>query len=545
MKLFSFFFLAFFINIFFPNHQEVVYIRCNQVGYLPGDLKSAKIFSADSLSENSFEIINQADQKNVFTGKLINLKGDINDFHFFYSADFSSLKIPGKYFIRAGNAASPVFEIGNKIYNRVVDSLMLFLKVQRCGPTNPLLHRTCHLWDVARIQDEKINRQIDVTGGWHDAGDYLKFVSTTAYTTYLLIFSFEFDNQKFGFDNDHNQVPDVLEEAKIGIDWLLRCNFAQDSLITRVQDLRDHSAKWRLPEDDSLRYDRVGITSVTKSEAGIYSAALALAARIWIEKFKSVELAKQCLNSALNIYNVKDSFPVSDVEDSLMYPDKNFYGKFELAAAELFNTTGDSTFLKEAVQYGDSAKADYWWSYGDINSLAHYILAKHVPRFEKFIEENISEFNRRMHKSVFNEGAGYSWGTTTTFLGISLQSILLSDLNTNYSGDSLSVFQRDYILGRNLWGYSFIHNIGTTFPIQQHSQVGYFNNGYLPGALSSGPAPSKLFKQYRINLKADRQNKFNYDSLQFNDIYSDFISNEPTIVGNITALFVMGYYSQR
>ena len=175
-----------------------------------------------------------------------------------------------------------------------------------------------------------------------------------------------------------------------------------------------------------------------------------------------------------------------------MYRDTNYYGEFELAATELFNSTGDSSYLNDAVRYGDKAGSDYWWSYGDINSLAHYRLALHFPEFSRYIKINLHSFSEGMKGSSFNEGTDYSWGTTTTFLGISFQAILLKDLDESVSVDSLMILPHYFVLGRNLWGLSFIHNIGTNFPVHQHSQVGYFNNGYLPGVLSPGPAPSHL-----------------------------------------------------
>ena len=188
---------------------------------------------------------------------------------------------------------------------------MLFFKEQRCGPTKPILHQACHLWDISGIEGREAAGSIDVTGGWHDAGDYLKFVSTTAYKAYMLIFAYDFNKVKFGFDNDNDLVPDVLEEAKIGLDWLLRCNYKPDSLITRVQDLKDHSVEWRLPENDLMKFERKGSIYITKSESGMYSAALAIAAAVWNKKFKSNTFSEACLTSAMNIYNLRESLPVA------------------------------------------------------------------------------------------------------------------------------------------------------------------------------------------------------------------------------------------
>ena len=443
MKYFLFLFI--FLTVSIPSFgKSKIYLRYDQVGYLPGDIKSFVVFSKDSLVEKNFEIIDIKTKTTVFQGRLIPQNKTLNDFNFFYTGNFSELKTAGNYIIKVNGISSSEFKITDSVFNPVVDSIMMFFKEQRCGPTNPYLHKTCHLWDIARLEGENYPRQIDVTGGWHDAGDYLKFLSTTALTTYLLIFSYDFDPVKFGFDNNQNNVPDVLEEAKIGLDWLLRCNFKPDSLITQVQDFRDHQAKWRLPENDSLRFDRVGIARITKSEAGIYAAALAIAAKIWNQKFKSFDFADRCFKSALNIYNYRDKYDTETNTDSLLYPDKNYYGKFELASIELFNITNDSTYLINAIKYADSAMADYWWSYGDFNSLAHYRVAKHNPVYKNYILENLNSFQKNMNQNIFNEGADYSWGSTTTFLGISLQVILLNDLNSNKDFDSLDISERLY-----------------------------------------------------------------------------------------------------
>lgn len=543
MKLFLISFILFSFQSQNGTAASEIFIRCNQAGYLPDDIKSAVVFSESPVEADKFEIVNTATNQIEFSGRIERSFHTFNNFRYFYTVDFSAVKKKGNYRIIITGTGSPRFRIGYDVYNGIVDSLMLFFKEQRCGPTNPILHKVCHLWDIGGLEGAKNNKQIDVTGGWHDAGDYLKFVSTTAYTTYLMIFSYEFDKNKFGFDNDGDSVPDLLEEAKIGLDWLLRCNYEQDSLISRVQDLRDHSEKWRLPENDLLKFDRTGSTVISKSEAGIYSAVLALAARVWEKKFRSLKFSKSCLNSAINIYNIKDELPAVKENDSLMYRDENYYDEFELAAVELFNTTGDSSYLAQAAGYGDKAGSDYWWSYGDICSLAHYCLASHFPRFTEYIKNNVNSFNKRMQISAFNEGADYSWGSNTTFMGIALQAILLKSLDKSFQSDSLIILQRDFILGRNLWGVSFIHNIGSNFPFHQHSQVGFFNKGYLPGALSPGPAPASILEKYRLKFAGKSENIFNSDSLQYNDEFTDFITNEPTLTGNATAIFVFGYFS--
>lgn len=520
-----------------------VYIRINQVGFLPGDIKTGVILSNINLSKEKFFVRDYNSQEIVYENFIIESHKSYGNFSFCYDIDFSDLKKDGRYFVEIIEQKSFPFLIGNSIYNSVRDSLSLFFKVQRCGPTNPLLHQPCHLSDATRVIGNIDSATIDLTGGWHDAGDYIKFLKTTAYATYMLIFSYEFDKEKFSYDLDKNNVPDILEEAKVGLDWLLRCNFEKYKLVSQVQDERDHQAEFRLPEKDSLQFDRPAFVSIGKNTIGIYVAALSLAARIWKEKFYDDNFSTKCLNTAENIYSIRNDVQDIDSTYSKAYLEKSFDGKLALGAIELYITTKNKKYLSEAIVYGKNAKSDFWWSFGDINSLAHYKIAKFKPEFANYIYQNLIASKNRSDTLCFNEGLDYSWGTTNSLLGISLQAILYKRLISSNEFDSLLTFQRDYILGRNPWGLSFIYNIGSKFPKHLHSQIAYFYNGYLPGALSAGPAPLDILNKYSIERKNFEYDLFNSDNIKYYDDAMDYINNEPTIVGNATAIFVFGNLS--
>ncbi len=544
MKFHSRFFLAllftFLLHYAAASKGKPIYIRVNQVGFLIKDIKTAVVMSEAPIKNKEFAVRDVTSHKNIYKNKLNDPVYEYGRFRYCYILDFSGLKKTGKYEIIVDGNISYPFRIDNDAYSAIADSLLLFYKVQRCGPTNPYLHGPCHLSDVARVIGEPNLGMVDVTGGWHDAGDYIKFLSTIAYTTYMMIFSYEFNKDKFGFDDDHNGVPDILEEAKIGLDWLLRANFSKDKLITQVQDIRDHDVGWRLPEYDTLRYDRAGIEGIGKDQIGIYSAALAIGAKVWKEKFHYDEFANRCLAAAEKFYAIRNKVADIDTSTSGFYRDTKFWGKLALGAVELYNATKNSKYLTDASVYGDSAKSDYWWSWGDINSLADYRIAQHIPRFSEYIVNNLKAFNANKNKSIFKEGMAYTWGTTNSFLGIDLQNILYKSLTGKTDFDSLAAYQRDYVLGRNPWGISFIYNIGKVFPQHLHSQVAYFHNGYLPGALSAGPAPESILKHYDIKRTNFKYDLFNSDDIKYYDDRMDYITNEPTIVGNATALFVFG-----
>jgi len=511
-------------------------------------MKSGVILSEEQIPLNKFTVINQITNVKVYSGEIRKSANNYSRFKNCYYFDFTKLKDNGKFSINVGNESSFPFTIGEEVYNAVVDSLMLFFRIQRCGPTHPLMHKKCHLSDASIIISSDLdtsNNSVDVTGGWHDAGDYIKFFSTTALTTYMLLFAYEFDKEKFEFDNDNNNVPDILEEAKVGLDWLLRCNISDTAFVLQVQDERDHAVGWRLPENDSLQFSRPAFTGLGKNVVGIYSAVMSLASRIWSEKFSSDKFANRCLTSAIQKYSIHQNINEIDNTHSAFYKDKKYYGKLALGAIEIYIATGIENYLADAVSYGDSAKQDHWWSWGDVNSLAHYKLSKVIPRFREYIKSNINYFNTKKDSSVFNEGVNYTWGTTTSLLGTALQAILYKSLTGNEQFDSLLILQRDYILGRNPWGLSFINGIGEKYPEHIHSQIAFFNSGNLPGALSAGGAPVSITNKYEIARTDTSFYFFNSPFATYFDDWNDYITNEATIFGNATALFVYGYFSNR
>lgn len=521
------------------------YIRASQLGYLPSDQKTAVVFSKGELGKAGFEIIDTGSRKTVFEGTLSKVEAAYAGFNFVYKIDFSGLLIPGKYYIKIGSSQSYSFSIGNKIFAPVVDSLLYFFKVQRCGYTSPALHNTCHIADATSVVDGKnvINKKIDLTGGWHDAGDYVKFLNTTAVATYTLLFAYDFDPVKFGFDGDHNNIPDILDEAKVGLDWLLRCYYSPFKLVTQVQDLRDHDVGWRMPENDNLQFDRPAFLGAGKNLTGIYSAVLALASRIWKEKIKYYEFADKCLNTAQAVYTVRNQVPDVDSSGTGHYVDKEYAGKLALGAYELFAATSRKEYLSQSCAYADQAGSDFWWSWGNINSFVHYRLGSIDKKYAGYIEKNLNRFADTSSKNIFEMGANATWGTTNTLLGISLQSILWKKLTGDSRYDRMAVTQRDFVAGRNPWGVCLISGFGANPVKSLHHQISFLNGGKLTGGVAAGPVKKEIVTSQKIPYeKNDQYSIFQTGDLYYRDERADYITNEPTIVSNATAIFVFGFY---
>lgn len=522
--------------------ETEIYFRLNQVGFLTDENKTAIILSNTNLDGLKVEVKNILTNQTAYSQVLKNNLGPYGNFKFTYSFDFTTVAQTGEFFLEAANCQSLPFAISNNVNKGIAELLLDFFKIQRCGYTNPELHNVCHIADATSIVDGKrtLQQSVDLTGGWHDAGDYVKFLNTTAYSTYILLFAYEFNPQKFGFDRDRNGSPDILEEAKIGLDWMIRAAYKSDKFITQVQDLRDHDVGWRLPEDDPLAFDRPGFVGIGKNLIGIYSATMAIASRIWRDKFQYNEFADKCLGLAEKYYSIRNRVPAVDSSGTGMYLDNSFEGKMALGAVELYITNKKQNYLNDAKLYADSAGSDFWWSWGNINSIAHYRLAMFDTKYKDFIKNSLEHFSKNMQNNLFGLGTTLSWGTNHTLLGITILNILWSRLSNDKSYNSLATVQKDFILGRNPWGISFIFNVGKNFTKNFHHQVSFIK-GKLNGGFAAGPATKEFLKNYNITYEnPDKYAKFQTNDMFYRDDRVDYITNEPTIAANATAIFVFG-----
>ena len=236
------------------------WIRINQLGYLPRSVKVAVYISTNDLSDKNFTVHNALTGAVVFRSKARQYSGEEWGMRSAARLDFSELETPGGYFIRFGNTESGTFSISPGVYSGTADFLLKYMRQQRCG-YNPFYADSCHTHDAIIVDHpEKSGQRIDVTGGWHDATDYLQYTCTSANAVYQMLFAYRRNPGVFGDSFDasgnpgSNGIPDILDEARWGIDWLLKMNPDSGEMYNQIADDRDH-AGFRLPADDKASYD--------------------------------------------------------------------------------------------------------------------------------------------------------------------------------------------------------------------------------------------------------------------------------------------------
>ena len=177
----------------------------NQVGFVPAASKRC-VVPGDAATD--FEVIRLEDRKVVFTGKLKPSRGD---FGVFSSGDFGTVNIPGTYYIQAGPSRSYPFRINRSAYDDVIQTIVKYFSLQRCGPSTTGYLAPCHLDDGVRLDNGKHQ---DVTGGWHDASDLRKWAGATI--NGMIGLSRLYEEAKPGWDRGQ-----ILEELRWGNRYFL------------------------------------------------------------------------------------------------------------------------------------------------------------------------------------------------------------------------------------------------------------------------------------------------------------------------------------
>jgi len=312
-------------------NEDSTWIRINQLGYIPAGNKVAVWCSKDSVTVKTFQLIDASSKKIAFSGSAGKTFGAYGPFRQTCRLDFSSFKTLGKYYLQAGDVKSPVFEIGNDVYKGAADFCLRYMRQQRSG-FNPYLKDSCHTHDGYTLYGPMPDStHIDVRGGWHDASDYLQYSTTSANATWHLLaawrdFPKSFSDEKLGNGLDgKNGIPDVLDEAQWGLDWLLKMFPSRNIMFNQIADDRDHMGM-RIPKEDSFYgkgYERpvyfvsgkpqqrgkfMNNSTGAASTAGKFSSAFGLAEYLMAtdSSFKKLNTGKPYYEKAIEALRYRD-----------------------------------------------------------------------------------------------------------------------------------------------------------------------------------------------------------------------------------------------
>nr|WP_121270025.1 glycoside hydrolase family 9 protein [Pedobacter schmidteae] len=568
---------------------ESEWIRINQLGYQPQSVKVAVWASKNEVSQPvKFEIIEKETGKQVYTSGAVKAFGAYGPFKTTCRLDFSDFKSPGRYFIKAGTATSPEVIIGADVYRHTADFALRYMRQQRSG-FNPFLKDSCHTGDGYTMYGPMPDStHIDVSGGWHDASDYLQYATTSANATYHLLAayrdfpgSFSDAFQANGLVGKNGQA-DILDEANWGLQWLLKMHPKKTWLFNQIADDRDHQGL-RLPNEDAVSYGKGKERPVyfangkpqglgrfqsratgTASVAAKFGSAFALGSRLF--KDINAKYAQQLLEKSRSAYAFGLKQPgvqqTAPNRAPYFYEEDNWTDDMELAAAELYQTTGGADFLKQAVKYAamepvtpwmgaDTARHYQWYPF---HNFGHYEIAKNknVSISDKAISyyrEGLKRVWEKAKHNVFYRGVPFVWCSNNLTASFAIQAYLYRKASGDEEYEELAQANFDWLFGCNPWGTSMVYGLpawGDT-PKDPHSAFTHLKQYPIDGGLVDGPVYGRIYKNL-IGIKLyqpDEYAVFQSDLVVYHDDFGDYSTNEPTMDGTASLVYLLAAYDSR
>ncbi len=569
-----------------------VHFRVNQVGYRPGESKVAVVFSEQSLGPN-FQVVDLLGGEVVLEGRLrpAPAPGWQRQLHYF-EADFSRLDKPGRYALQTegGDFRSAPFDVSAKAYHPYTDDLLVFMQQQRCG-YNPFLDMVCHQRDGRTFYGPMPDSTyVDASGGWHDAGDQLKYLITGSFATASMLYAYELYPEAFSDkvnalgQSGANGLADVLDEARWGLDWIHRLHGSPDWLIHQVADDRDHRG-WKWPDQDpsdfgwgpnSYRAAYVangqpqGLNKYFSKATGVANlagrsaAAMAIAYRIWRDQVRDTAYAAKCLAAARTLYELGRQKPGYQQGNSYgapyRYNEDTWTDDMEWGAAELYAATGEAHYLAEAKTYARLTNtatswmaldtADHYRLYPFIN-MGHFALFPHVDKgfqdtLAGYYRQGIEDCLKKGEKNVYRIGVPFIWCSNNLVTALMSQIIFYERMTGDRRYHDFLLAQRDWLLGRNPWGTTMFTGIPRDgeYPLDVHTSVWKLTGEMVPGGLVDGPVYAKIYKQL-IGLTLNEPDEFaafQNDYVVYHDDIGDYSTNEPTMDGTAGAILPVAYF---
>ena len=556
-------------------------IRVNQLGYLPDAPKVAVYCSTAPIDIRDFQVIDAAG-KTILVQRAT-LAKPFGPCVVTYRLDFSSIRKPGDYRIVASGVTSPGIRIRANAYAGAADTLLYYMREQRSG-FNPLFKTLVHTRDGIVVDDStRAGKFVPVTGGWADASDYLQYVMTSANATFVMLMAYRDHPASFAdhFDSrglpGSNGIPDVLDEARHGLEWLVRMFPSDSEMYNQLGDDRDHTY-WDLPTTDSADYgwgkgkERPVYPCTGKpqglfkyknrsngfaSTAGKYASAFALATSIY--RKSDPAFAAKLQQKAVAAYAIGKKSPGvcqgAPGRAPYYYEEDNWVDDMELAAAELYALTHDRGYLHDAREYAarepvtpwmgaDTAKHYQWYPW---HNNGHYEIWREANAAGR---TTVAEYYRKGLAAVvgradngFRIGIPFIWCSNNLMASFATQAYLYRRMTGDNQFRGYEQAALDWLFGTNPWGVSMVIGLphDGVFARDPHSVVAKEMHIELTGALLDGPVYSSIY-QHLLGISLhdpDEYAPFNTGFIVYHDDVGDYSTNEPIMDGTANLSYLL------
>lgn len=483
-------------------------VNTNQIGFAPGDDKT--VTTADG--SDTFEVVDSGSGEAVFSGtfdKEFHDEGSDADVR---KGTFSDLKTPGTYYIRtSGGNETYSFEIGDDLYADMYKDVILMLYNQRCGTelkesiSGDYAHPACHL-EEALVYDEdggskESTARKDVSGGWHDAGDYGRYVVSGAMTVQDLFLAYEdygIDSDDIGIPESGNGSPDILDEAKYELSWMLKMQDEETGgVYHKVTGLVFPGTV--MPEEET---EQLYLAPISTAATATFAAVMAKASMIYKDIDPSfADKAAAAADKAYEyVCDVQDHTGYKNPSEIVTgeYPDGNTDDEILWAASEMYILKGDERYLNDMENRNNDPSVGLGWA--DTAGYAMYDVVKAQPKdadditdqFYRQIIERADDILAASEKDGYNVALGtdYPWGSNLSVAADGDVLLMAYNLSGDEKYEDGARKQLDYLCGNNPLGYCYITGYGTVSPEKPHHRPSQSVGKAMSGMLVGGPDKS-------------------------------------------------------
>lgn len=542
-------------------------IHINQIGFYPDQKKIGIVIKVNS--NEVFEIWDIQNKVSVFSSNLIDKSLTNSSGQSVLVADFSELNQLGEFaLVIPGKGKSHSFKIDNKVNEKLAKATLKAFYFQRASIDIPVEFGGIWARALGHPDDQVIfhpsakngNASSETTkiasNGWYDAGDYNKYIVNSGITTGTLMslkkdFSEYSDHLKLDIPESSNDVPDLLDEIKWNLDWMLTMQDPEDGGVYHKLTSAKFEGMIRPSEAVSARY------FVSKSTAATldFSAVMAQASRIY--KSINPELSVVYLKASEKAWYWAKTNPTLIYDQNVLnsqfepkivtgaYGDTELEDEWIWAASELLISTHNLEYWSNLKDSDLSFKLPSW---SQVKWLGYYSLLAHEDELRQIPEEWLAmlkinligaadEYLYKIKSNPNQVAMGsnlkdFVWGSNSVTANQSILFIKAFLITNNSSYLEAAEGNLDYLLGRNGTGYSFVTGFGSKSPLHPHHRLAASEPDLppIPGFLVGGPNPGK---QDNCDYPSD------LPDLSYIDETKSFASNEIAINWNAPLTYVV------
>ncbi len=542
-------------------------IRVNQVGFYPGLEKIAIV--EGNVSGPKFFVKSVDLSTTYFTGALGAGAAWSYSNEYVKVADFSSLQTPGQYVIEVDGVAekSPPFSILPQVNNGIAKASIKGFYFNRASTA--LLPAFAGVWQrAAGHPDDKViihasaataarpaGTVVSSTKGWYDAGDYNCYVVNSGITMHNLLSGYEhfpsyYDTLSLHIPESNNAMPDLLDEAKWNLDWMLTMQDPNDGGVYHKKTTAKFCGAVMPYADTATRY------LVAKSSAATFDFAATMAMAYRVFKKYDPAFANQCLNAAQLAYkwgiaNPNIYFKNPEGISTGEYGDGNTTDEKEWASTELYISTGNDAYYLQSFKNSETYGLPGWPNVRSLGliSLVHHrkqlsaigkndTLAMKMKLIALANKSKLYKPNDAYRTSMGTNGNGdFNWGGNSNALNYGMINISAYLLTGETDHLNLTISSLDYVLGRNATSYCFVTGFGTKKVMDPHHRTSYADAvaDPVPGWLAGGPNTNA-----QNDCGAAKYPSSTYRAIAYLDNWCSYSTNEVAINWNGPLVFVTG-----